>query len=160
MRDLCLGVGLVLLAVAVIWHVAGITVGFSYDILGPRAFPYIVSAGLVISGVALVVSAVKRPADAEPSEVHDWRPIVIISAALLLQLFLVSRLGWIPVATVAFLIVSMAFGNRRIGLGLLFGFLLAAGTFALFNFGLGLRLPVGTYIEAIFPPPPDGAPAP
>ena len=57
----------------------------------------------------------------------------------------IRMLGWIPVATLSFAAVAWAFGSRQIHLGLAFGLALACATFALFNYGLGLRLPSGLF---------------
>lgn len=145
-RNAGLGAGLVILAMAVAYKTATITVGFSYDNVGPRAFPYIIAAGLFLSGVSIFLGARSVAEEARPREPHDWISIAVISATLLMQMFLIRPLGWIPVATVSFATVAWAFGGRRIVLNLLFGAALATATFVLFNYGLGLRLPAGSLI--------------
>lgn len=149
MRDAGLGAGLVLLAVGVAVGTAGMTVGFSYDNVGPRAFPYIIAAGLVVSGVSILLAAFSPSAPKQARERHDWVAIVLISFTLLIQMLLIGPLGWIPVATVAFAIVAWAFGSRQVLVSLLFGAALACGTFVVFNYGLGLRLPAGRWTEII-----------
>lgn len=144
-REAGLGGALLLLGVAVAIQTSQISAGFSYDTVGPKAVPYVVAAGLTLSGLSILLGAVSGPT-AEPggrTVRPDWLAAAAISAALLAKMVLIETLGWIPVATVAFAIVSWAFGSRRVLLNLLFGLLLAAGTFLLFNYGLGLRLPAG-----------------
>jgi putative tricarboxylic transport membrane protein len=70
-------------------------------------------------------------------------PLVLISLGLLVQIFLIDTLGWIPVATVAFVLGCWAFDNRRFGLNLAIGFVLSTVTLVAFNFGLDLKLPTG-----------------
>jgi putative tricarboxylic transport membrane protein len=64
-------------------------------------------------------------------------------------MLLLAPLGWIPVSTAAFALVAWAFGSRRVLRNLVFGAILACGTFLLFNYGLGFRLPVGSLVEAL-----------
>jgi putative tricarboxylic transport membrane protein len=146
-RDLGLGGALVVLGAAVAIQTTQISSGFSYDNVGPRAVPYIIAAGLLLSGVSIVVGAY---AAAEPEfdrsgRRPDWVAVAVISLALLAQMFTLEVLGWIPVATAAFAVVSWAFGARSVLLNILYGLLLAIGTFLLFNYGLGLRLPMGQF---------------
>jgi putative tricarboxylic transport membrane protein len=144
-QDVFLGAALLLLGLAVGAETTQITTGFSYDTVGPRAIPYIVAAGLVMSGLFItIIGATSTTEDRqERSERTDWIAVVIISVALLMQMLVMEMIGWIPSATIAFAAVARAFGNRQVLLNLLFGFLLASGTFALFTYGLGLRLPLG-----------------
>jgi putative tricarboxylic transport membrane protein len=150
-QEAALGLGLALLAFCIIALTMRITVGFSYDNVGPRTFPYLIAGMLLISGGAILIGAF---ADTlwEPRRDDDpvrWLPIALISAALIFQLLVIRKIGWIPAATVAFAVVAYAFGERRMLLNLLFGFLLASGTFVLFNYGLQLRLPVGDFLKAL-----------
>ena len=144
-----LGGGLLLLAIGVAVEGANVTVGFGYDTVGPRAFPYLIAAGLVVSGISILVAALSHAAPVEPAEPHDWMPVVAISITLIMQMVLIKPLGWIPVSTVGFAIVAWVFGSRQVFRNILFGALLACATFALFNFGLGFRLPTGSFFEAL-----------
>jgi putative tricarboxylic transport membrane protein len=143
------GAGLVLLAVGVAIEGASVTIGFGYDTVGPRAFPYLIAAGLFISGTGIFAGALSRDAPADKAEGHNWIAILAISGALIAQMLLMKPLGWIPVSTVAFAIVAWVFGSRRVLRNLAFGATLACATFILFNYGLGFRLPVGALVEAL-----------
>ena len=148
--EAALGVGLVVLALFIIELTTQITVGFSYDNVGPRTLPYIVAAMLILSGIAIAVGAFfGEPAEHQHDDPIRWLPIALISAALIFHMFVVRHIGWIPAATVSFAVVAFAFGERRVLLNLLFGFLLAAGTYVLFNYGLQLRLPAGYLMEGV-----------
>ncbi len=147
--DAWLGVGLLLLAVGVAIVGANVTIGFGYDTVGPRAFPYLIAAGLLVSGVSILVVAFRHAASAETAQSRDWIAVVAISITLIMQMALIKPLGWIPVSTVAFAIVAWVFGSRQVLRNLLFGAVLACATFAVFNFGLGFRLPTGSLFEAL-----------
>jgi putative tricarboxylic transport membrane protein len=149
LRDAGLGAGLMLLAVGVAIETANITVGFSYDTVGPRVFPYLIAAGLFLSGLFTLAAALPRRPPAGTDGRGDWVAIALISVALLMQMALIQLLGWIPVATIGFAIVAWAFGSRAITLNLLFGAALASATFVLFNYGLGFRLPAGRLVQML-----------
>jgi putative tricarboxylic transport membrane protein len=138
-----------ILAVGVAAEGATITAGFGYDTVGPRAVPYMIAAGLFASGLSILMGAV-RGGSAEMAPGRDWIAVAAISFALILQMLLVQPLGWIAVSTVAFAVVARVFGRLNMLQNLLFGLVLASTTFAVFNFGLGFRLPVGSLVEKLF----------
>lgn len=143
-----LGAGLMVLAVGVAAEGATITSGFGYDTVGPRAFPYMIAAGLFASGLSILMAGAKgAPAEMPPG--GHWIAVAAISLALILQMLLVPPLGWIPVSTVAFAVVARVFGRPNMVQNLLFGLVLAGATFLLFNYGLGFRLPVGSLVEKL-----------
>ena len=144
-----LGAGLILLAVGVAAEGATITVGFGYDTVGPRAFPYMIAAGLFVSGVSIFVAGV-RAVHSDLQESRNWVAVAAISLGLILQMLLIQPLGWIPVSTVAFAVVARVFGRSNMLQNILFGATLAVATFVLFNYGLGFRLPVGSLVAPLF----------
>ena len=58
-------------------------------------------------------------------------------------MLLLERLGWIIATTLMFIAATLAFRERRVFVSVLIGLVLTAPTFAIFNYGLGLGLPVG-----------------
>jgi putative tricarboxylic transport membrane protein len=138
-----------------------VPIGFGYDNVGPRTFPYIIAAGFFLSGVSIIMTERARGSGREKSQRHDWLSILAISATLLVQMFVIVQVGWIPVAAVSFAIIAWAFGSRQFLLSLGLGLALAVGTFLLFNKGLGLNLPIGTWVEPLLPSAdqPPAAPA-
>jgi putative tricarboxylic transport membrane protein len=139
-----------ILAVGVAAEGTTITAGFGYDTVGPRAVPYMIAAGLFASGLSILWPAVRGGAPGEMPAGRNWIAVAAISAALILQMLLVQPLGWILTSTVAFAVVARVFGRSNMLQNLLFGLVLASATFALFNFGLGFRLPVGRLVEKLF----------
>jgi putative tricarboxylic transport membrane protein len=77
----------------------------------------------------------------------DWLAVVLISAGLLCQMFLLEWIGWIPATALLFVAGARAFGSRRLVLDALIGLVLASLAFLVFNYGLGLSLPLGTLVE-------------
>jgi putative tricarboxylic transport membrane protein len=147
--DAWLGAGLLLLAIGVAIEGANVTSVFGYDTVGPRAFPYLIAAGLFMSGASILVAAWRHDAPFQTGERHGWIAVVAISVTLLMEMLLIKPLGWIPVSTAAFAIVASIFGSRQVLRNIVFGAVLAGATFVLFNFGLGFRLPVGGLVEAL-----------
>jgi putative tricarboxylic transport membrane protein len=151
LREIGLGVGLIVLAAGVVQQAMTVPIGFGYDNVGPRTFPYIIAAGLFLSGASIIMTERARGSGREKAQPHDWPSIVAISATLLAQMFVIVQVGWIPVATVSFAIIAWAFGSRQFLLSLGLGLAVAVGTFLLFNQGLGLNLPIGTWVEPLLP---------
>src|SRR5687768_8488148 len=84
--DAWLGVGLLLLPVGVAIEGANVTIGFGYDTVGPRAFPYLIAAGLLVSGVSILVVAFRHAAPAETAQSRDWIAVIAISITLIMQM--------------------------------------------------------------------------
>jgi putative tricarboxylic transport membrane protein len=136
----------VVLGILVAAGATGLPQGSAYDVLGSRLLPYIVAAGLALTGLAILIAGFVRRG---PSEVQapDLAPIVLIAVALVVAIVVIRTLGWIPVAAVVFALGARAFGSRRLALDLVLGLAFGAGTFVLFNYALGLNLPAGSWIR-------------
>lgn len=126
-----------------------IPAGPSYAAVGPRAFPGLIGAGLVGIGALLASRAVRQAGTAEDDSRYDWSAVLWIVATLASQIVLLAWVGWVPAATLVFVGVARAFGSRKWWRDALLGASLAALTFVLFNFVLGLELPAGQLIEAV-----------
>jgi putative tricarboxylic transport membrane protein len=141
------GVAMLLLALGVLASTALIPTGFSYDAVGPRLFPTIMGVGLLLAAIGILAGAIgRRTAPAQPRHDDaptDWKPVLIISAALLLESALIETLGWIPLTATLFAAGAWAFGNRRVWLNLLIGLVFGGLILFAFNEGLGLNLPLG-----------------
>ncbi|MGD9509222.1 MAG: tripartite tricarboxylate transporter TctB family protein [Geminicoccaceae bacterium] len=115
--------------------------------IGPRLFPFLVASGLVIVGLLVLRQALFGHVAHERGFELDWGAVAWVGGGLLVQLWLVERLGWVLATALLFLAGTLAFRDRRILLNLVIGLALAALTFWVFNDGLGLSLPVGTVFE-------------
>jgi putative tricarboxylic transport membrane protein len=117
-------------------------------IVGPQLFPYLIGFGLIAIGMSLLREAVKGHVAHETGFELDWRAVTLASAGLILQMLLLERLGWIIATTLMFLLTTFAFRERRIVISVLIGLALTGLTFLIFNYGLGLDLPLGSLLEA------------
>jgi putative tricarboxylic transport membrane protein len=113
-------------------------------------FSNLIGVGLVLSGVASVISARRASPEDLPGrpKLNLW-PVGLISAALLLEAALISRLGWIPVVATMFVAGTYAFGDRRILSDVVIGLVLATVILLVFTLGLGIDLPLGP-LEPLF----------
>ncbi|MFS8543566.1 MAG: phosphatidate cytidylyltransferase, partial [Limnochordales bacterium] len=117
------------------------------------AYAYLVSTGLAACGLGLLAGALRRAgvadgpaapaAPGEPAPLADWRSVAITVAALLAQILLLERAGFIISSTILFAGVAWAFGSRRHGRDVVIGFILAFVVYWSFTQWLGLRLPAG-----------------
>jgi putative tricarboxylic transport membrane protein len=119
--------------------------------IGPRLFPFLVAAGLLIVGVAVLWQAFFGHIAHERGFELDWRAMALVAGGLLLQIFLIESLGWIIASTLMFVAATLAFRERRVLISIVIGLALTGLTYGVFNYGLGLSLPIGTTIEELLP---------
>ncbi len=144
---LCLGAGLA-------WGASSIPGEAGYAGVGPNFLPWVVSIALLVCGAWLFVQALSggfRGRDApEGAARGDVWPFALISAALLLNALLITRIGFIASCTLAFVIAVRGFhlsqGRPRSPLGAwikdaLVGAAISAPVFWLFTKVLGVSLP-------------------
>lgn len=142
--DALFGAAAATLGAFVILGARRIPVGFSYDAVGPALFPTMIGVGLLLSGLAILLSVWRTAAETVNERSRfNWTVVAVISAALLLEALLITRLGWIPMIAVVFAAGAYAFGDNRILLNLMIGFALGALTMLAFSFGIGIDLPLG-----------------
>jgi putative tricarboxylic transport membrane protein len=146
--EAALGIFSILLGIFVAIDASGYHDGSTYDDLGPSLLPYVIAAGLISTGLPILIGAFLSGAKA--AEQIDWGPVALITLGLILPIPFILMLGWIPVITVVFALGSRAFGSRRTVLDLGLGFAFGIVTFVIFNYGLGLHLPSGRIITRLF----------
>lgn len=125
-------------------------------VVGPRLFPFIVAIGLISVGVALLKEAISGHVAHEGGFELDWRAVAFVSGGLLLQIFLLERIGWILATSLMFVLATLAFRERRVIVSILIGLALTGATFVVFDYGLGLGLPAGSVIEDLMAGPEEG----
>jgi putative tricarboxylic transport membrane protein len=145
-----LGTFAVLIGAYVAIDAAGYHDGSTYDGLGPSLLPYIIAAGLILTGLPILLKALRSGGTTGAFANVDWTAIALITAALTVPIVFILPLGWIPVITVVFALGARAFGSRRTLIDLGFGLAFGVVTFVVFNFGLGLHLPAGGVFSLFF----------
>lgn len=151
--ELTLAAGVVVLGALVVWQTTHIRLTPISSRVGPRVIPYIVGAGLVVTGAWLAFEVLRgrvaQPAageDAEDVDVAlptDWTTVGVIAAALIAYLLLIERAGFVVASSVLFYGAAFGMGSRRVLRDIVVAVALSAGAYVLFTRALSLRLPQG-----------------
>jgi putative tricarboxylic transport membrane protein len=148
-----LGGGVLALGLFIGVETARLEVAPSHAAIGPTLFPFLIAGGLIIIGALVLREAFFGHVAHERGGFElDWLAVALVSAGLIVQLFLLEMVGWIPATTILFVATTRAFGSRRLLLDAVIGLVLASLAFVVFNYGLGLDLPVGTVLEDVLAP--------
>lgn len=119
--------------------------------IGPRVFPFLIAAGLLIVGTLVLRQAFFGHIAHEGGFELDWRAFALVSVGLIIQMFLLESLGWIIATALLFVAATLAFRERRVVISIAIGIVLSGLAFWVFNYGLGLTLPVGSVFEQLMP---------
>lgn len=124
--------------------------------VGPRVFPYIVGALLLVIGIVLTTLVLRGhtgvPEDSEDLD-HgartSWPTIVALVIALVVHVNLITTAGWPVAAAVLFAATSFVLGARRVVPTIGISSALAVVLQVLFAYVLGLSLPPGPLLEGV-----------
>lgn len=147
--QLACSLGLLLIGLFVLVDTGNIPEQQSFSGVGPRFFPYLVGAGLVVTGALLAFRALTggwRAMPADDAEVHgapDWGAFALISAGILLQMLLVGIAGFVLAGVVIFTLVARGFGSTRLLRDIVIGAVLVTAAYLVFTQLLSLSLPAG-----------------
>ena len=127
--------------------------GPGYAQVGPGVFPVIIGIGLLLAGGGLLAQAIGgqwrvswidlAPSARSGPSAASLRGLMLVAAALALNVMLFAPLGFIAASAVLFACVSTALGSNRFILDVAIGVGLAAAIYVVFTKGLGLQLPAG-----------------
>lgn len=153
-HEIWVGAACLLLGLGLAWGAISISSEAGYSGVGPNFLPWVVSVMLVLCGAFLLFQAFTggfRAREApDGAEVGDWWSFAWISAALLLNALLITRIGFIASCTLAFVIAVRGFhrsqGRPRASIqtwikDALIGAAISAPVFWLFTKVLGVSLP-------------------
>ncbi|MFI7419048.1 tripartite tricarboxylate transporter TctB family protein [Nonomuraea sp. NPDC049684] len=118
--------------------------------LGPRFFPMLVGAAMVLIGLFYVIDVLRGGAgDPEESEdvdadaPTDWRSVGLVSGVFLAFATLLDVLGWVIGASLLFFGLSVVLGAEHKLRAAVVAVVLGVTTYLLFVKGLGVSLPAG-----------------
>ncbi|HYX92340.1 MAG TPA: tripartite tricarboxylate transporter TctB family protein [Myxococcaceae bacterium] len=151
--DLAAAGGAAALAVVLWVGAREINLGVGYDRIGPRFFPYAVALGLMVIAAVLAIRGLlglgaRSPAiqrDEAESDRMDWGPFAWVVIALLLDLVLLQRAGFVLASAAQFWVVARAFRSKRPVRDAVVAVLVAVIVYYAFSRGLGLSLPAGIF---------------
>ena len=120
------------------------------DPVGPKTVPYIVAGLLLACAVLLAVNVIRGgQGEAEGGEdvdlTHpaDWKTVLPLAGAFILNILLIDWAGWVISGTVLFWGCVLALGSRHYIRDGLISVALSLLTFYGFYLGLGIALPAG-----------------
>ncbi|AZO27914.1 tripartite tricarboxylate transporter TctB family protein [Mesorhizobium sp. M1B.F.Ca.ET.045.04.1.1] len=146
--ELLIGAGLLACAGAVAWQTLAIPVSPLYSKVGPRIFPYITMAGMILLSLLLILAAVRggwQPEE-EKETPTDWKGMGFVVAGLVANLLLIQPLGFTAASVIMFVLVCFGFGSRHPLRDALLGLVLALAAY--FGFARALGVNIGTgFIE-------------
>jgi putative tricarboxylic transport membrane protein len=148
-----LGIAALLGAVGLIVILDALSLNVPYsqaDPVGPKTLPYIVGALLLVCAVLLAINILRGgQGEAEGGEdvdlTHptDWRTVVPLLGAFVLNIAIIDTVGWVISGTLLFWGSVWALGSRRYIRDAVISVVMALGTFYGFYLGLGILLPAG-----------------
>lgn len=120
------------------------------DPIGPKPVPILLGVLLLIVAAIYGVDVARGGAgepeageDVDLSSPIDWRTVLLLIGAFLVNAVLIDRLGWVISGTLLFWGSAYALGNRHYVRNLLIAVALSLITFYTFAIGLGVDLPAG-----------------
>jgi len=127
------------LAAFYFWATSIIPDSFMIDVVGPRAFPYIVGTILAICSLYILI----RP-DAEPDwpNLTNFIEIIFATAVMFLYAWALSKVGFVIATVFATAYLSWRLGTRPLS-SLVTGVATSAGIYVVFHLVLGLSLARG-----------------
>ncbi|MFE7227703.1 tripartite tricarboxylate transporter TctB family protein [Nocardioides sp. NPDC057577] len=140
---------LIVVGIYTVIDAAGLEVGFA-DPVGPRVFPYVIGAGLVVVGALLAV-ATARGSQPEPEEGEDvdlsssadWLTVLKLVGVLLFTVATVNLLGWAISGGLLFAGAAWCLGSRTLVRDVIVGLVLSVASWYAFYVGLGIPLTPG-----------------
>ncbi|MFF0864589.1 tripartite tricarboxylate transporter TctB family protein [Nonomuraea sp. NPDC003560] len=147
-----LGLAVVVLGLGVLVMVGTLDVSAAASQLGlgPRFFPMLVGAAMVLIGLFYVIDVLRGGAgDPEESEdvdadaPTDWRSVGLVSGVFLAFAALLDVLGWVIGASLLFFGLSVVLGAEHKVRAAVVAVVLGVTTYLLFVKGLGVSLPAG-----------------
>jgi putative tricarboxylic transport membrane protein len=126
----------------------GLNIGFG-DPIGPRVFPYLIGAAMVILAVLLAVATARGDVgegeggeDVDLTTAPDWLTIGKLLGVLVLNLLFVNIIGWAITGGLLFAGCAWALGSTALIRDLLAGFTMSIATWYFFYL-LDVELPPG-----------------
>lgn len=113
MNDRLLGLLALLLAAFMFWQSRGMVPAFSYEPLGPRAFPMLLSFFIAFCGIVLLLKGQYRSA---PLSTATRVRLILLTLSLLGYALLFIPLGFIVATFLAILAIGGLFGGRPVPL--------------------------------------------
>ncbi|MGV0744640.1 tripartite tricarboxylate transporter TctB family protein [Mycolicibacterium sp. XJ870] len=142
---------LVVVGAFLIYDALTLTAEFAeVDPIGPRFFPILIGAVLIVLAVILAVAIPRGSVgeadageDVDPNAPSDWRTVGLLVGVFVATIVLVKPLGWTITSALLFAGAATILGNRHYIRNIAIGVVLGLVSFYAFYSGLGIPLPAG-----------------
>ena len=138
-KDVLAGVLFVTFGAAGLWIGSEYAIGTAFR-MGPGYFPRVLCGMLVLLGLFIAIKGLVRGGE-QPGGLC-WRPLILVTLAVLAFAGLISTAGLLPAAAAVVFIGATGGPEFRKGEALLLAVLLSAAAIALFKFGLSMTMPI------------------
>lgn len=128
----------------------GIAAVSSYAQVGPRFFPGVVGALLLVLAALLAREAATggfRRVEGAPDQPASLVAFAWVTGAVVTHLALIGTLGFVIATVILFVGVARGIGSARPRRDALFALVLGIIIYGLFTYGLGLNLPAGPFVR-------------
>ncbi|MFI6827837.1 tripartite tricarboxylate transporter TctB family protein [Kribbella sp. NPDC050241] len=136
---------LVIIDAARLRHIAN-----SNDPIGPKPVPIVLGVLLLVVAALYAVDVARggtggaeEGEDVDPTSPIDWRTVLLLVGAFVVNLVLIEPLGWVISGGLLFWGSAFALGSRHHLRNLVIAAGLSLATFYAFAIGLGVNLPAG-----------------
>lgn len=149
--ELLIAAGVLTLAAVVFWQTLAIPVSPLYARVGPTVIPMMAAIGLLLCGLALLVSALRggwqdvEERDSRP----DLRALALLGAGFIANLTLIGPLGFTIASTILFALTARAFGSDKLLRDAAGGFAMAIVSYIGFARALGINIGAGPFERII-----------
>lgn len=142
--ELAFALLLVALALLSLWQTLAIPVSPIYARVGPTAFPWIASVGLLVFSVVLLLQALRGGfPSVDRQKAADWRSLGWVGAGLAANAVLITSLGFVFAAVALFACTARGFGSERPMRDALIGAVVGLAAFLGFARLLGVNIGAG-----------------
>lgn len=141
--ELTVALGVVALACVVLWQAWSIPVSPIYAKVGPTLVPILAGLGLLVFGLALLVSALRGgwQTDEEKEITPDRRALGWVLAGLALNVLTIGPLGFTLASILLFVCVTRGFGSKNMArdaaIGAIFALVAYLGFAKTLNINIG-----------------------
>ncbi len=135
-----MGLGIAGAGAVIAFAATQVNVSPIYAKVGPAAFLWLASILMIGCGLTVVL----KSRSSAPDENSELKGPAFMLAGLLASVLLLEPLGFIPVATLLFVLTARGLGSTRLVRDFCIGLAVCIAAYFLFAKGLGLKLPLGT----------------
>lgn len=121
--------------------------GPGYTAVSPKAFPITIGAGLAFFGLLLGATNIMSTSDAGERETVEPRRPAMLAGVYGIYLAALPVVGFLLATPVFVVLVRRLFGPVQWRRDLLAGLLFSGAIHMLFNYAIGVRLPVGILVQ-------------